>query len=587
MSRPTPPAASGPARQRVVRDPVLGYVRIPEELDPLVGSAAVQRLRDIAQNSQAVARYPGMTGSRFEHALGTMHLAIEAWHQCWNTAGAPGGRDVDSMRDALRPDVISSRRALPALDPRTALLVGADSDDAVEDLPLWGQFEHVVALTVGAVGMLHDLGHPPFSHILEPFFTTHLAEVLGPDRAAEFATYRECSADAVQFHEWAGLQIFDTLPDGVFDQLPRSLVRAVLADRSGTGWAGSLHSIIDGEFDVDRLDYLVRDAAKAGTEFGAIDVSRLLHSMELHRTGDGWAIGLGARAISAFETLLVQRAQHYRWVVHHYAVVAADTALERAVTNVHELTRDLPDLDYLSAAMGAGRDGVRRPIRDDHDCIAWLRGSRAELVAEVDTGEGERAARARVTLALLDMCDSPSVAPVPAWRNYQEFLARADQNPVAVARLVAASSSPAAPDYLRSRASRDAVTTLLSELPARLNAALDECLHTGQNQSRTREVEELLGRRHPSVEVCGGAGFWLVTRVPFMALKEDFANIWRGDEEVALAYVSPFPLALTAIEVMRPRYFVYFTPFDPRARDAGKNQRREVGRLFFETVAAL
>lgn len=571
----------------MVRDPVLGYVRIAEELDPLVRSAAVQRLRDIAQNSQAVARYPGMTGSRFEHALGTMHLAIAAWHHSWDNTVAPAGSDVASTRDALRYDVITSLRKLPALDPRTALLVGADSGDALEDLPLWDQFEHVMALTVGAVGLLHDLGHPPFSHILEPFFTTHFAEVLGPEREAEFATYRAESAEAVQFHEWAGLQIFDTLPDGVFDHLPRSLVRAVLADRSGTGWAGSLHSIIDGQFDVDRLDYLVRDAAKAGTEFGAIDAARLLRSMELHRTRDGWAIGLGARAVSAFETLLVQRAQHYRWVVHHYAVVAADTALERAVTNVHELSRDSPDLDYLTAAGGSGRDGARRPIRDDHDCIAWLRGSRAELVAEVDAGEGERAARARVTLALLDMCDSLSVVPVPAWRNYQEFLARADQNPDAVARLIASPQPPATPDYLRSRASRDALAALLSELPARLNAALDECLHTGEDQSRTREVEELLGRLHPTVEVCGGAGFWLVTRVPFMALKEDFANIWRGDEEVALAEVSPFPLALTAIEVMRPRWFVYFVPLVVPAREAAKEQRREVGRLFFETVAAL
>lgn len=571
----------------MVRDPVLGYVRIPDELDPLVRSSAVQRLRNIAQNSQVVARYPGMTGSRFEHALGTMHLAIEAWHHSWENAVATAGSDADSTRDALRHDVITSLRKLPTLDPRTALLVGGDSGDAVEDLPLWDQFEHVVALTVGAVGLLHDLGHPPFSHILEPFFTSHIAEILGPDREEEFAAYRASSADAVQFHEWAGLQIFDTLPDGVFDQLPRSLVRAVLADRSGTGWAGSLHSIIDGQFDVDRLDYLVRDAAKAGTEFGAIDSSRLLHSMELHRTGDGWAIGLGARAVSAFETLLVQRAQHYRWVVHHYAVVAADTALERAVTNVHELSRNPPDLDYLTAAGGAGRDDVRPPIRDDHDCIAWLRGSRADLLAAVDAGEGERAARAKVTLALLDMCDSLSVVPVAAWRNYQEFLARADQNAGAVARLVAATPSQATPDYLRSRASRDAVSVLLSELPARLNAALDECLHPGEGQSRTREVEELLGRLHPTVEVCGGAGFWLVTTVPFLALKEDFANIWRGDEEVALAEVSPFPLALTAIEVMRPRWFVYFVPFVVPVREAAKEQRQEVGRLFFETVAAL
>src|SRR3954452_2311073 len=115
MSRWESPAA-GSVRERVVRDPVLGYVRIPGELDPLVRCSAVQRLHNIAQNSRAVARYPGMTGSRFEHALGTMHLAIEAFGHSWDNTVAPMVVDVSAIRDALRRDVIGSLRADPALD---------------------------------------------------------------------------------------------------------------------------------------------------------------------------------------------------------------------------------------------------------------------------------------------------------------------------------------------------------------------------------------------------------------------------------------------------------------------------------------
>ena len=70
----------------------------------------------------------------------------------------------------------------------------------------------------------------------------------------------------------------------------------VLADRSGSGWAYCLHSLIDSQFDVDRLDYLLRDAANAGTEYGGIDTTRLLQSLELHRPGATTGGSASARA---------------------------------------------------------------------------------------------------------------------------------------------------------------------------------------------------------------------------------------------------------------------------------------------------
>ena len=50
--------------------------------------------------------------------------------------------------------------------------------------------------------------------------------------------------------------------------------------------------------------------------------------------------------------------------------------------------------------------------------------------------------------------------------------------------------------------------------------------------------------------------------------------------------MSPFPFALTAIEVMRPRYHVFFVPFGPVEREAGKEERRAVGRAFLDAMAA-
>ncbi|MDQ4144881.1 MAG: hypothetical protein M3198_14305 [Actinomycetota bacterium] len=113
------------------------------------------------------------------------------------------------------------------------------------------------------------------------------------------------------------------------------MVSSIYEEDPGSGtWKGALHSIVAGEIDIDRLDYLMRDAQRAGTEFGAIDAARLIASLQLIRTEGDFRVVPSLRARSAFETLLIQRAQAYRWVAFHPRVVAANLALARAVESL-------------------------------------------------------------------------------------------------------------------------------------------------------------------------------------------------------------------------------------------------------------
>ena len=569
----------------MVRDPVHDYVEVPGELAALVGSPAVQRLRGISQNALARVRYPALTGSRYEHALGTMHLAMLAWHGAWARCDEVlRGRFARQVVADLRGEMQAGRPVDAATARWLAPRQGDDDDPAA-----WPDFARVVGLAVGAIGLLHDVGHPPFSHKLEEFWGS-IADNLDDGGSA-------VRRPAQQFHEWAGERIVTSLPDSCFPHLPRLLVERVLSARTGDDWAHCLHSIVDGQFDVDRLDYLMRDGLGAGTELGRIDWRRLVDSLELHQVPHGWRIGLGARAISAFETMLMQRAQHYRWVVHHQAAVAADACLARCVEGVHDLaTAELaesssaataallelrhatPDLDYLTAAVcGDLTAGV---CRDDAACLTWLRTARSPLLRLAEVGTPDVRARARLLVRLHDVCDGLTVEPVPAWRNYQEFLARAEQNQDAVATLVSSALAPRTPDYLSSDATREAVRMLLGDLPARLNSALDHRLAGPAG----REVERRLTAQVPWIEGCG-EGFWLIEPVSFLAVREEFATVWRGDDEALLSAVSPFPFALTAIEVMRPRYFAYFVPYGPVPDESEKHARRAIGRAFFEALA--
>ena len=285
----TAAAHDDPPRRRVVRDPVHDYVEIPGELEPLVASAALQRLRNISQNGRANRRYPSLTGSRYEHALGTMHLARAGWQSAWRTC-------EEDVRQRFAREVVTELRAAPDQDPCTASWV---SGDDVEDTALWADFERVMGLAVGAVGLVHDLGHPPFSHVLERFYQERIRLIMGADAAQDQAEYAALTGQA-QFHEWAGLRIFDRLPGECFRHLPRLLVRLIVSDRSGDDWTDCLHSIIDGQFDVDRLDYLMRDgsgpAPSSAASTGAAS-STAWSSIRCRVVGgSGWALAGSRRS---------------------------------------------------------------------------------------------------------------------------------------------------------------------------------------------------------------------------------------------------------------------------------------------------
>ena len=148
----------------------------------------------------------------------------------------------------------------------------------------------------------------------------------------------------------------------------------------------------------------------------------------------------------------MQRAQHYRWVIHHPAAVAADAGLTRCAEGIFDLATSPPDaegadgaalaelrsvipnLDYVDVA--ARFDVPAAVCRDDVDFLAWLRAARAPLTALAASEAPDLRQRARRLLRLHDVGDTFALEPVAAWRNYHEYLERAEENPHDVAALV-------------------------------------------------------------------------------------------------------------------------------------------------------
>ena len=267
---------------KTITDTVHGTVRLDPLVVDLLETLELQRLNSIRQLGLTYLVFPGANHSRIEHCLGVSHVA-------GRMAGALG---------------------LPA-----------------EERAL-----------VMAAGLLHDVGHGPFSHTLEHILASELAvdhmhltqriitgedDNVAPEERAAFPDAPRI-AEVLQRH-------------GLEPSQAASLIRGVDPDafqgrlqdfgRRRDKGRRVLHQIIHGAVDADQLDYLIRDAHYTGVALGVIDVDRLIQTLLL-RDGE---LAVHRKGVPALEGILVARGLMYSSVYFHKTVRIAEQMVARAV----------------------------------------------------------------------------------------------------------------------------------------------------------------------------------------------------------------------------------------------------------------
>jgi HD superfamily phosphohydrolase len=240
-----------------INDPIHGFIGITDIEAKIINSLPYQRLRRIKQLSGGHFVYPTAEHTRFGHCIGVMYLA-----------GLSGRRLLNRMN------------------------LG---DKKLQEVRI--------------AGLLHDVGHGPFSHVFE--------EVLIEKRGMNHEDVTE----------WIILksELGDLLEaDGISKKRIGDLVRG----RQKTKKDKIIAGIVAGQIDSDKMDYLIRDSFYCGVNYGLVDIHRLIDSIEISKD---YNMQFDIAARGALESFLVARYEMFLNVYYHKTVRSVEVMLVKLI----------------------------------------------------------------------------------------------------------------------------------------------------------------------------------------------------------------------------------------------------------------
>lgn len=399
------------AYERTVMDPIHGGIGLLADESAVIDQPLFQRLRHISQNDVLHYVFPGATHTRFAHSIGAMHTA-------------------NRFMEAILGARLSTQGVSVQLDE-----------------PARRGFAYLTRV-VRLAALLHDTGHGAFSHqmettpaIREMLDAPGLAERLwaGADRARfgadeqgglehEHYSVRAAVRILTDVAERAGLSVAiedvigvmehtDPLPSRAFlvaarDCWPLLAGEAPFdAATSGLQVRALLRRILSGEIDADKADYLLRDAAHTGADFGHYNLDNLLASLRSGVDPDSGELTLAVarKGLPAIEQFAYGRYNMYRHVYLHKTALGFELRLRAAIDEVlaearHRcsLERMLGDIDaftFLTDHFFWERFREIAWERPMSSAAALLERRKMQFLGELDTTEEAAVAAERARLA--------------------------------------------------------------------------------------------------------------------------------------------------------------------------------------------
>ncbi len=263
------------------------------------------------------------------------------------------------------------------------------------DLPFWQRLTSDRARDALAAAMLHDTGHGPLSHLFE--------DAIGQMPHHETWTERIILDPSTEVHR-ALVSEDASMPARV-----AALVR-------GEHPLPYLANAVSGTFDVDRCDYLLRDAHATGVRYGVFDLDWLLRSLRMMPTDETSAPGLaidGAKGLPAIEAFLIARLFMFQQVYLHKATRSAEwmirAVLARAAKRLSE-GATLPGVPQGIEQAARGGDVTLAHYLDLDDGVLTVAMHAWESCDDAQLGDLTQRVRARKLHKTLELFGDQSTA---------------------------------------------------------------------------------------------------------------------------------------------------------------------------------
>ncbi len=268
--------------EKIIQDPIHGNIITEDWIIDIIDTPCFQRLRRIKQIGFGNLVYPGANHTRFEHSIGTMHIAKLLTQKM-------------NISEKIKNEIV-------------------------------------------AAALIHDMGHPPFSHSSERLVNKYL----GLEHE-----------DLVKNTEIKDILLDKGLRVGEIFQFIK----------------GNSIDIVSGDIDADRMDYLVRDSYYTGVAYGVFDLMRLINKIYF----EDRRMIIDSGGLRAAESLLISRFMMYPTVYFHHVCRIAEKMYEKA----------------LEKSLSEGLIEPEKLFRmDDYEVTSFLRnkeGYSGEMMSRIDS----------------------------------------------------------------------------------------------------------------------------------------------------------------------------------------------------------
>lgn len=369
----------------------------------IIENAIFSRLHRVLQSSLAYLTYPSNKVHRYEHSIGVMHLSgTFFFHSICNSTNENVQKLINEVGNALsawlkddtpKNGLFSGTLADIKKDVKSYIFCSSEEKRTYPDCDLFHKntpanlrqeqlfVYYVTYEAIRLVGLLHDIGHLPYSHITEFALKRLYREVKTIDEPSltnkqkkfldMMSAYLPLSGEETQIHEVIGQKLVEKIFESIREELPTRynlenlfiistffLTKEILKSTSTSNNIFSdLHRIVDGVIDCDRMDYCCRDLYCSGISKEFPRYERIFHTVQIYYKSlpkteneiiddrEKCCFTFSTKALGQIEALLLRRWEDFTTINYHHSVHKHELLLELVIYQLgdDELKNDLVD----------------------------------------------------------------------------------------------------------------------------------------------------------------------------------------------------------------------------------------------------